>query len=153
MTREQAIAILAIHNTWRRGLPPYENGGEDLPYTMRELGKAIDFAVEAMQSTHTEIKHHCKDCCCARSWEALGISEYTGKSIPEHIAALRGNTPTHTEAELVEIVAESQRGLISDNCPTWCKEGDSCAACQLADIRAQAAVKDLKDAGALRVKT
>lgn len=32
---------------------------------------------------------HCRDCCCARSWAALGISEYTGKSIPEHIAALR----------------------------------------------------------------
>lgn len=32
---------------------------------------------------------HCKDCCCARSWKALGITSYTGKSIPEHIAALR----------------------------------------------------------------
>lgn len=32
---------------------------------------------------------HCKDCCCARSWMALGISEYTGKSIPEHIKLLR----------------------------------------------------------------
>lgn len=32
---------------------------------------------------------HCKDCCCARSWRALGIDTYTGKSIPEHITALR----------------------------------------------------------------
>jgi len=32
---------------------------------------------------------HCEDCCCARSWTALGINEYTGKSIPEHITALR----------------------------------------------------------------
>lgn len=32
---------------------------------------------------------HCKDCCCARSWRALGIDDYTGKSIPEHIGALR----------------------------------------------------------------
>ena len=32
---------------------------------------------------------HCKDCCCAQCWEALGISQYTGKSIPEHIVALR----------------------------------------------------------------
>ena len=31
---------------------------------------------------------HCKDCCCARSWEALGITEYTGLSIPEHIERL-----------------------------------------------------------------
>ena len=34
-------------------------------------------------------KEHCKDCCCARSWKALGITQYTGKSIPEHIDALR----------------------------------------------------------------
>ena len=34
-------------------------------------------------------KEHCKDCCCARSWKALGIAEYTGKSIPEHIEELK----------------------------------------------------------------
>jgi hypothetical protein len=33
---------------------------------------------------------HCSDCCCARSWKALGISEYTGKSIPEHIYTIVG---------------------------------------------------------------
>ena len=32
---------------------------------------------------------HCRDCCCARSWKALGIFEYTGRSIPEHIKQLR----------------------------------------------------------------
>jgi hypothetical protein len=32
---------------------------------------------------------HCQDCCCARSWAALGITQYTGKSIAEHIQALR----------------------------------------------------------------
>ena len=32
---------------------------------------------------------HCRDCCCARSWEALGITEYDGRSIPEHITTLR----------------------------------------------------------------
>ena len=32
---------------------------------------------------------HCADCCCARSWKALGISEYTGKSIPEEITHLQ----------------------------------------------------------------
>lgn len=34
---------------------------------------------------------HCKDCCCARSWTALGISGYTGKSIPEEIEAIRAD--------------------------------------------------------------
>lgn len=34
---------------------------------------------------------HCTDCCCARSWRALGLEDapYTGKSIPEHISELR----------------------------------------------------------------
>ena len=30
-------------------------------------------------------ENHCRDCCCANSWKALGITEYTGLSIPEHI--------------------------------------------------------------------
>lgn len=34
-------------------------------------------------------ENHCIDCCCARSWKALGIYTYTGKSIPEHIAQLK----------------------------------------------------------------
>ena len=34
---------------------------------------------------------HCGDCCCARSWEALGITEFTGKSIPEHILDLKAD--------------------------------------------------------------
>jgi len=34
-------------------------------------------------------ENHCVDCCCARSWKALGIVSYTGKSIPEHISELR----------------------------------------------------------------
>jgi hypothetical protein len=34
-------------------------------------------------------EEHCKDCCCARAWKALGITEYTGLSIPEHIEQLR----------------------------------------------------------------
>lgn len=33
--------------------------------------------------------NHCVDCCCARSWAALGFTNYTGMSIPEHIAAMR----------------------------------------------------------------
>lgn len=34
-------------------------------------------------------EHHCKDCCCARSWAALGVADYTGKSIPEYITEIR----------------------------------------------------------------
>ena len=32
---------------------------------------------------------HCSDCCCARSWKALGVDKYDGKSIPEHIEQLQ----------------------------------------------------------------
>lgn len=32
---------------------------------------------------------HCDDCCCAAAWKALGITEYTGRSIPEEIERLR----------------------------------------------------------------
>jgi hypothetical protein len=48
---------------------------------------------------------HCKDCCCARSWKALGITEYTGLSIPEHIERLRAQlakaqSVIHNEREM-----------------------------------------------------
>jgi hypothetical protein len=36
----------------------------------------------------TEKNTHCHDCCCAQSWIALGVTEYTGLSIPEHIEQL-----------------------------------------------------------------
>jgi len=32
---------------------------------------------------------HCLDCCCARAWEALCVTEYTGRSIPEEIERLQ----------------------------------------------------------------
>ena len=44
------------------------------------------------------MSEHCKDCCCARSWEALGITGYTGKSIPEEIASLRNQLVTSEAA-------------------------------------------------------
>lgn len=47
----------------------------------KEIKDLLDYA--------TSNTNHCKDCCCAKSWEALGIKEYTGKSIPEHISELK----------------------------------------------------------------
>ena len=70
--------------------------------------------------TTDEQIEHCKDCCCAKSWEALGISEYTGKSIPEEIASLRAALEAR-EGELEEaketiatLRAEKNR-LVADN--------------------------------------
>ncbi len=51
----------------------------------------------------SEDENHCKDCCCARAWKALGITEYTGLSIPEHIQMLR----TQLEAVLKQQQDES----------------------------------------------
>ncbi len=45
--------------------------------------------------------HHCKWCCCARSWAALGVLDSKGMSIPEHIDELR--------AKLAEAERENQR--------------------------------------------
>lgn len=36
-----------------------------------------------------EALEHCKDCCCARSWKALGNPTYNGMAIDERITALR----------------------------------------------------------------
>jgi len=41
--------------------------------------------------SNENIVNHCRDCCCARSWKALGITKYTGLSIPEHIENLRAD--------------------------------------------------------------
>ncbi len=56
-----------------------------------------------MNEPLTEDENHCKDCCCARAWKALGITEYTGLSIPEHIQMLR----TQLEAVLKQQQDES----------------------------------------------
>jgi len=37
----------------------------------------------------SETREHCKDCCCARAWKALEITEYTGRSIAEEILILK----------------------------------------------------------------
>jgi len=56
-------------------------------------------------------EEHCKDCCCARSWKALGITEYTGKSIPEHIEELRSKLtrPVVEEDRVVYCVITVQK--------------------------------------------
>lgn len=58
--------------------------------------------------------NHCKDCCCARSWKELGITEYTGKGIPEHIAQLRAeNLGLKTRAERAEEALKNNSVIIS----------------------------------------
>ena len=52
-----------------------------------QFNRANALWLEALKQIPYE--NHCKDCCCAKSWKALGITEYTGKSIPEHIEELK----------------------------------------------------------------
>jgi hypothetical protein len=54
-------------------------------------------------------ENHCRDCCCARAWKALGFSEYTGKSIVEHIELLKGEVAA---LKLEVAVVERQRNEI-----------------------------------------
>lgn len=57
------------------------------------------------------IENHCKDCCCAQSWQALEITEYTGKSIPEHIEALVARNSQLAEA--LRKLANETQGFVS----------------------------------------
>lgn len=63
-----------------------------------------DEAREQLQSTLNDNSRHCRDCCCARAWKALGITEYTGRSIPEEIEHLR--TQLHVRDELLKLHME-----------------------------------------------
>jgi hypothetical protein len=66
-------------------------------------------------------ENHCKDCCCARSWQALGINQYTGKSIPEHIEELKLSAMPQqvvSEWQPIETAPEHCRVLLY--CPYRC---------------------------------
>ena len=51
----------------------------------------------------SELENHCKDCCCAKCWDALGITKYTGKSIPEHVSEMAKSHQSLVDA-LEEVV-------------------------------------------------
>jgi len=54
-------------------------------------------AVRPVRGTLAE-PNHCADCCCARSWAALSVTAYDGRSIPEHIAVLLADNARLREA-------------------------------------------------------
>ena len=67
---------------------------------------ALNMANENLRKDYQRLHgEHCLDCCCAQSWKALGITENTGKSIPEHIAALRARCD-RLESERKEFVGQ-----------------------------------------------
>lgn len=48
MTLDECITILAEHNKWRRGEGNYAYAGVPAPVTSRDLGVAMDYAVEEL---------------------------------------------------------------------------------------------------------
>lgn len=55
----------------------------DLRFPFQETVTRLLLIVEGLR------EGHCNDCCCARVWKALGVTAYDGKSIDEHVAALK----------------------------------------------------------------
>ena len=84
--------------------------GTEYQYTKRLISWHGDankkWNTRAQPEQAPSIDEHCKDCCCAKAWEALGITEYTGKSIPEHILELKALTPASDIPGLREAIAE-----------------------------------------------
>jgi hypothetical protein len=80
-----ATRLRALVATIRRTPTPIK----DIIPLLDEAATEVERLAERYNSVVLAETEHCKDCCCARCWKALGITEYTGKSIPEHIDALR----------------------------------------------------------------
>ena len=92
-----------------------------LPELLESIGYAdeenlIDKARAAMAAMPPSAReaNHCADCCCARCWKALGITKYSGKSIPEHITelvkALRACSVRFREYEASHATKGHERG-------------------------------------------
>ena len=87
----------------------------DTESALKELVDQANLAEEYLAEIERLRAGHCADCCCARSWEALGISEYTGKSIPEEITHLREwmiknrDAATELQYQLDDEVKENER--------------------------------------------
>jgi hypothetical protein len=73
-------------------------------------------------------QNHCKDCCCARSWEALGVTTYTGMSIVEHIEQLVAQRDA-LHAQDVALVAVLKRLIDADERVEMCNAQQQ--ACEL----------------------
>ena len=52
MSAAEIARQLQEHQKWRRGKPPYEYGGYNMPFSPRELGAIIDRAVELLAEAH-----------------------------------------------------------------------------------------------------
>ena len=102
----------------------------------------------------SDVVNHCVDCCCARSWSALGVPEYDGKSIPEHITRLR-DSEALARGKIAEQMIEIAR--LKDHYETGILAGENdckkhagkvymnCVVCRAE--RAEARIAELHDNG------
>ena len=56
MSAAEVAKQLQEHQKWRRGEPPYEYGGYNMPFRPHELGAIIDRAVEILSKASGEKK-------------------------------------------------------------------------------------------------
>lgn len=99
MKSEARVELLA--KAWREYMPDAGDMGAvevslmDARWWLRAIAALAPADPVEPEAWEKEVEH-CKDCCCARSWKALGITTYTGRSIPEEIERLRA-TPVQAE--------------------------------------------------------
>jgi hypothetical protein len=85
---------LALHMTLAADVDMYRERADSATERNKQLLARFHAAESTIRDLTAKVaelyREHCKDCCCARSWEALGNPPNNeGASIPEHIAALR----------------------------------------------------------------
>jgi hypothetical protein len=85
----EAMKAALAYGGYTRPVVSVDIASMDAAYALGKLE-----AESAQQPDDSSIKPegHCVDCCCARAWKALGITQYTGKSVAEHITELRAKT-------------------------------------------------------------
>ena len=99
--------LLPFHGCFS-GDCPHDNSNQCVE-ALKQYVSEMEFSEHKYQDLRQQLadktrecdEKHCPDCCCGASWKALGISENTGKSIPDHINQLR--------AENVELKQDKER--------------------------------------------
>ena len=97
MSAAEIAKQLQEYQKWRRGEPPYEYGGYNMPFRPHELGAIIDRAVEILSKARGENKrqpkkHTSEEPSCSQCRHFIGFSELiTDYDTGEAIETVRCN--------------------------------------------------------------